>query len=627
VVRRPPLQAIALTLGLVALWSVTHSYKGLRGDAELYAVQAMATIHAGLSTDIFLQNGSQDKYTIFSPIYAWFISRLGLANAAITLWLSFEVWLFGAAWALARAVSNARMACLAVALLMIVDGAYGGYQVFRYAEDFLTARSFAEALAVSAIALHFYNFKTIGLLTAVVSLFVHPIMALPGLLMLVCLRSKPHIAVMMAGLGALFALGISLFVLRAPESAGPLAVLDPPWLDIVRERSVFLFPLQWTSADWEINGRPFLCLAVTAMALPDTRVRALCISAGLVGATGLAIAIIAGTIGHPAILLQGQAWRWMWLTCLASVLLVAPTAAAIYRDRRCGPVTALLLVLGWILPPANGIPCMALALFIWSIRERIETRSSLRLQWIAGAVGIAIVAAVVLGSWNAGFAPATGSRSGASVIAQLRDFAVPQVPVLVAALFALYWLPLTRSAALLTLIIVAFSIWAAILVPRALKDVLRDGSLTEVNAFADWRKTIPPTSNVFVAPAHYSAAFAWFTLQRPSYSSVNQSAGVIFSRATAMEIERRSQVLLPMLDPNWRLRSSGRGAPANDAVQRASRPLTKDRLLSVCSDPQLGFVVAKEDVGIGLVGRNDVGDSTSWSLYDCTQVRLAAPRT
>jgi hypothetical protein len=601
--RRPLLQALALTLGLIALWSVTHSYKGLRGDAELYAVQAMARIHPGLATDIFLQNGSQNKYTIFSPMYAWFIGGLGLTTAAITLWLSFKVWLFGAAWALARAVSNARMACLAIALLMIVDGTYGGYEVFRYAEDYLTARSFAEALAVSAIALHFHNFKTIGLLTAVIALFVHPIMALPGLLILVSLRSSAHIILFMAALGMLFTLGVSLFVLRAPATAGLLAVLDPPWLDIVQERSVFLFPLQWTSADWETNGRPFLGLAVTAMALPDSRIRALCIAAALVGATGLAVATIAGTLGHLAILIQGQAWRWMWLTCFSSVLLVAPAAAAIYRDRRCGPVTALLLVSGWMLPPANGLPCIALALFIWSIRERIATGTAERLQWVVGAVGIAMVAAVAL-------------TSGASLIARIRDLAALQVAALVVALLALYWIHATRSAMLLMLIIVSLGISSAILVPRALKDVVRDRSLTEVSAFADWRKTIPPTSNVFVAPAHYSAAFAWFTLQRPSYS-----------RATAMEIDRRSQVLLPVLDPDWQLRTSGRSTPAQDAMQRGPRPFTQERLVSVCGDLQLGFVVAKEDVGIGLIVRKQFGDSTSWSLYDCNQVRSAAPRT
>jgi hypothetical protein len=619
------LQALALTLVLVALWSVTHSYKGLNGDAELYAVQAMARIHPGLATDIFLQNGSQDKYTIFSPMYARFISWLGLTTAALTLSLSFKVWLFAAAWALARAVSNGRIACLAVALLLITDGTYGGYGVFRYAEDWLTARSFAEALAVSAIALYFYNFKTIGLLTAVIALFVHPIMALPGLLVLVCLQSSLRINLIAAASAVLFALGISFWVLRAPASAGLLAVLDPPWLEIVRERSVFLFPQLWTSDDWGTNGRPLLCLTVTAMALRDTRIRALCIAAGLVGATGLAIAFIAGTTGDLAIMIQAQAWRWMWIACFLSVLLVAPTAAAIYRDGRCGPVTAMLLISGWMFAPVNGIACMALALFIWSMRERIDTRTALHLRWVAGAVGITLIASAALTSWNVALVPDASSRGEASAVAPISDLFGLRVSTFVATLLAAYWIAVTRSAVVLTLIIVSLGICSAIVIPGALKDVLRDSALTEVSAFADWRKAIPPASNVFVAPAHNSAAFAWFSLQRPSYLSVDQSAGVVFSRATAMEIERRSQVLLPVLDPNWRLRTNSRETLANDAMLRGSRPLTEEKLVSVCSDPQLGFVVATEDVGFGLVSHKHIGDSRGWSLYDCNQVRSAAP--
>jgi hypothetical protein len=82
-----------------------------------------------------------------------------------------------------------------------------------------------------------------------------------------------------------------------------------------------------------------------------------------------------------------------------------------------------------------------------------------------------------------------------------------------------------------------------------------------------------------------------------------------------------------VLDPNWRLRTSAKGTLAAGAAQRGSRPLTKEKLVTVCSDPQLGFVVATEDVGIGLVARKHVGDSKSWSLYDCSQVRLGAPTT
>ena len=92
--------------------------------------------------------------------------------------------------------------------------------------------------------------------------------------------------------------------------------------------------------------------------------------------------------------------------------------------------------------------------------------------------------------------------------------------------------------------------------PRALHDGTRIGTVAEFDAYSDWRRAIPPDANVLVAPVRNSAAFAWFTLQRPSYLTVDQSSGVVFSRATALEVRRRSQVLLPLMDPDWRLLSN-----------------------------------------------------------------------
>src|SRR5271156_7016727 len=90
--------ATALALMLVLLWLTLHGYQGFAGDAQIYAFQALARIHPALSTDLYLQNTSQDQYTVFSPVYAWFIGWLGLENAARVLTLFFTAWLFAAGW-------------------------------------------------------------------------------------------------------------------------------------------------------------------------------------------------------------------------------------------------------------------------------------------------------------------------------------------------------------------------------------------------------------------------------------------------------------------------------------------------------------------------------------------------
>src|SRR5882757_974456 len=109
--------SVCLVLFLITLWPLTHRYKGLGGDAELYAVQALAKIHSNLAGDLFLQNNSQDRYTFFPPLYAWFIRWLGLRGAAMTLIIVLKIWFFAAAWAVAHELFGRRSAFLSTALV------------------------------------------------------------------------------------------------------------------------------------------------------------------------------------------------------------------------------------------------------------------------------------------------------------------------------------------------------------------------------------------------------------------------------------------------------------------------------------------------------------------------------
>ena len=619
---------MALTLMLVVLWSSTHSYKSVSGDAELYAFQAMARLHPNLASDLFLQNASQDRYTVFSPFYAWCIGSLGLRNAALTLAMMFKVWFFTAAWALARRLSCSTAAFTAVSLLIITVGTYGAFGVFRYAEDWLTARSLAESLVVSALALHFSGQRVVGLLSCLLAFFVHPLMALPGILLLTCLWCPMRVDFAAATAAVLACLGVALGAMSEPSSTGLLAVIDPEWYEVVHERSVFLFLQYWHVGDWSNNARPFLSLTISAMVLNDDRIRKLCITSMLVGATGLAVAFIAGAIGPVALLIQGQAWRWEWVTCFIGVLLLAPTAALVYRNTKCGPLCAVLLISGWTFLRIDGAACIGLALLLWLAREHIDARMAEFLRWAAGALALAIAAWTAVDAWSAASAPGADPGHEILAILRIRDIAGLQTPAVLLAFLFSYWIVKARSLAVLGLIVLLLGGSAAWILPSAVQDTHRDGSEAQIREFTDWRNVIPPTANVYVAPTHNSAAFAWFTLERPSYLSVDQSAGVVFSRAVAMEVKRRSQVLLPLMQPDWRLLTDTSSSAGGKRSGRAPPlPLTRDRLTSVCRDPQLGFVVARENVGLDPIRHEPRGYWQDWNLYDCRHVRSLARGT
>ena len=318
----PKFAALPPVLTLVTLWLALHGYHGITDDGQIYAFQALARLHSELTADLYLQNTSQDQFTVFSPLYAWCIGLLGLEHAARLLTLAFTVWFLAAAWSFARAVAGRDMAWLAVAFLLIVGGDYGSAGVFRILDPFLTARLPAEALIITALACHFRGMKRLSLLLASAALFIHPLLALPGLLLIVCLRLSVRLSVIGAIAGALAIFVIAVVAIHLPTASPVLTVMDAPWLEVVQERSQFLLLQLWSIRDWNLNSRPFICLGFTAIAVADERTRNLCVAAALVGAAGLAVAFIGGLVGPLAVVVQGQAWRWMWISVFISVLLV-----------------------------------------------------------------------------------------------------------------------------------------------------------------------------------------------------------------------------------------------------------------------------------------------------------------
>jgi hypothetical protein len=618
--------AFSLALALVTLWLVMRGYHGLTGDGQIYAFQAFARLYPQLRTDLYLQNTSQDQFTLFSPLYAWCIDFLGLENAARLLTLLFTLWFLAAAWSLARAVAGRNAAWAAVAFALIAAGDYGASGVFRILEPYLTARLPAEALCITALACQVRGRKWLGLALAVGALAIHPLMALPGLLLLGSLWVPPRVVVTAAIGGVLATLVISIVAINIPGASHVFAVMDDPWLDVVRERSQFLFLQLWSTRDWAINAQPFLCLGFTAIAVRSDRIRRLCVGAALVGAAGLAVALIGGLIGPVAILVQGQAWRWVWVAVLLSELLLPLTALKVGRDEKCGPLCALLLVFGWTLPGIDGTACIGLASIIWLARPVISSRGSRYCRWAFTALIIAIGMWIFIQCRNIWSPPSASAGPAPLVEAQLREMFALKMPAVL--LCALIWWGVQTARTKWTLIslTVILAAFSALVFSAAFRQPRLLATSADIREFAAWANVIPPTSTVLVTPPRDVGAFVWFALNRPNYLSLDQSAGVVFSRATALEVRRRSDVLLPLADPDWKLLSRLRHQSGGGFKDKAAtRPLTAGKLIQICADPQLAFVISPEAVGFNPLPHIGGGVWKDWKLYDCRKVRSALP--
>jgi hypothetical protein len=604
--------ALSLVLMLVALWLAMHGYHGLTGDGQIYAFQAFARLHPQLTADLYLQNTSQDQFTLFSPLYAWCIGLLGLENAARLLTLLFTLWFLAAAWSFARTVTHRDAAWLAVALLLIAAGDYGASGVFRILDPFLTARLPAEAMILTALACHVHGMKWLGLLLALAALSIHPLMALPGVLVLVCLCLPARVGVVGAIGGVCATLAIAIVAINLPAASHALTLMDPAWLHVVRQRSEFLFLQLWSTRDWLINAQPLIYLAFTAVAVADERIRKLCAATAIVGTAGLAVAFIAGLIGPVAILVQGQCWRWVWIGVFISVVLVPFTALQVWRDEKCGPLCALLLVSGWTLPGVGGTACVTLALMVWLARARINSRFAVYLRWVSVAFIVAVIA------WSL----------TALDVAKMQNASALKFPAVLLGAMVWWGIGTSRRARTPLLISAMLAVLSILIFPAAFTQAHTLGATADIHEFADWENVIPSTSTVLVAPPRDVGAFVWFTLGRPNYLALDQSAGVVYSRATALEVKRRSEVLLPLMDPDWNILTSLQTkSEAGRKKAAPTRPLTPENLLLVCADPQLGFVISRRNVGFDPLRHEHAGTWQDWNLYDCRKVRSAQQAT
>lgn len=617
----------ALALLPVTLWLLMYGYHGITEDGQIYAFQAFARLQPQLAGDLYLQNTSQDQFTLFSPLYGWLIGVMGLENAARMLTLTFTLWFLAATYGFARAIAGRDAAWLAVAFLLIVAGDYGGSGVFQILDPFLTARLPAEALIISALFCHARRMKVLGLLLTLAALLVHPLMALPGLLTIVCLWLPLRICVAGAFGGVFVTLALAVLAVNAPAFSHVLTVMDASWTDVVRERSQFLFLQLWSIRDWAVNARPFIYLAFTAFAITDERVRKLCMAAALVGAAGLAVALIGDRIGPVALLVQGQAWRWVWIGVFVSVTLAPFTLLQVWRDETCGPLCTLLMILGWTLPGVYGTACASLGLIFWLARARMSSRLVSRLRWVIVALGAAIVMWTLAKCWAIVSPPTSPSGRAPSGLAQIPDIFALKIPaVLLGALVwwgvrirQTTWLPIALSAMLF--------VFSMLIIPAAFRQTRTLGVPTEIQEFVDWENVIPPTDTVLVAPPRDVGAFVWFTLSRPNYLALDQSSGVVFSRATSLEVRRRSEVLLPLMNPDWKILTGLAKSGVAQKKEATTHPLTPRNLIAICADPQLGFVISPENVGFDPLRHEHAGAWKDWNLYDCRKVRSAQPAT
>lgn len=611
----PALAAISLAATYFLIWLIRRTYTALDDDAQLYAFQALARLKPEFGArDLFLAYGSQDSYTLFTPGYAWLIDKIGLSAAASLLTCVFHIWSATAAWFIARRFTTAELAWLATGIVIIVPGFYGAYGVFEYAEPFLTARLPAESLVLTSMALFLSGRRRLAYVVTLPALLMHPLMTAPGIALLILLTCPAQRRRSLIAAGAATCLVV---IAMAYFGVVPgLHLMDVAWLDVVRERSFFMFVETWRIADWDWLLLTFVSLVFVAMTNEERAIKDTAVAATIVGAIGLTLASITSVI-PVEILIQSQPWRWAWLATYVAVITCVPTWAACWNRDTVTRSALILVYSGWIfpliwsMPGMIGTPIAGLGLLVYCGRRHISERYLEYFNWLA--LGVAAIAALSVAVTIASILQLdfTTNREHRA-LERARDLfalALPAIFIVIAVWFATVG---SRFAASVLAVAAITLFGLAIIVPRTYRTWTGSPYATTYSSFAPWRDAVDHQRSVF----WFSNPVAvWLLLESPSYLSASQSAGAVFSRGTAAEIQRRAAVLEPL---------AGHSKLAISRKETGQmKSLTADILQQICSDPQLGYVVSKDELPIAHLNAPK-GRWGQMHLYSCDDLHRPA---
>ncbi|HLX80034.1 MAG TPA: hypothetical protein VKS43_05570 [Burkholderiales bacterium] len=530
--RLSPAASVALACALAALWLLGRRYGGITHDATLYLVQGLRRLDpAAYGRELFFTHGAQDAYTLFPRLYAPIIGALGAGGAALAVTVAGQIAFFAAAAALVFRIARGLTRWWSLALLAAASGYYGGVGVFRIAEPFATARTLAEPLVLAALACTLSARPRTAFAALAMAGALHPLVAAPGVAAVYLWHAfeRPRLlwlAPLFAVPAIVVAIGWPGFALR----------FDPVWLASVVERTPHLFLSQWPLPDW---ARLFwgFCIAGMARRFIDAPARRLVLAVLAVGLAGLAASWVAVDLIGSVFAAALQMWRTHWLVHTFAIILVPVVVAGQWRSGNAARAAAACIAASCCfgrgeLPAAAVLVALALLLDV-SERRRPgwmgERPFRLALMAILCTASVGLLfevqsrlpleySATQAVAWT-DYVAAAGTVGGLLPLAVL---------LLVAACsrFALAGLVAATVA-----LAVGIAAWDA-RVPwsRVIEQAGAHGN--------PFRGALPPGAVVFWPGPHGPA---WVALGTPTWFSVDQGAGVVFNRETAIEYDRRKR--------------------------------------------------------------------------------------
>lgn len=522
------------------IWILFFPYAGIAHDAQLYTLQALSHVAPELyQNDIFLRFGSQDRFTLFSPIYATFIEVFGLQLAGALLTLIGHCLFISAVFLLASKIMPYGIAVFAVGLILTIASSYGAERVFHYIELFVTPRMLSESFVLFSVVAWLNKKNAVAVALLLIGALLHPLMAMAGLVFLLS-------SVYMAYWRRLSLLIIIIFTLLLLAHHAQLLTrwqFDAEWLGIIENRNTYLFFYYWSIDDIANALVPLISLITAYVFVSGDTEKRLAVAALFTGITAVLVHGFGSDFLHLTLVTQGQAWRWLWLVTLVAILFLPVLILRLWQTKTAGKTIAITLIAAWLMrSQLTGLLVALWALvLVFALKKNWGTVFFWTFsKWMGlGLLLLPLVLLIVVSHFHMGvfIALFEGSR--------LQDFhgiwhecALP--------IYLLFVCMLVVVSAYET---VHISVSTGILVGACMMFLLLGKSWVpekggaKVHYLDKLRELIPVGEDVltFGPPST-----VWIGLQRPSYLTGIQMAGIVFSRATALEADRREKAILLM---------------------------------------------------------------------------------
>lgn len=629
--------ALAIFLAAACLWVINHPLLSIDNhDARIYSILALHWLNPeAYARDPFFLFGSQDRYSLFSPLYGVLIREFGLTVAASIVVLTGAVlWCFSAmclALRLGMVRWAAIMSVLMAAVLSINYSPNG--MTFLLNEGFATARSIAFPLGALALAACLYGRVFVASILAVAASLLHPLIGIWVVAVVLLWRLSARQIAILTCIGL-----VGLLILMLSEF-GPFLRFDAEWEQILRTHTLDVFVAEPSTMRWRDHVLQLLVLSVAALHVGDSAAGRLYRRVLLVAVAAMLAAMFASLVWPSQIVIQAQLWRGMWLAAylmpfalchllslmhealhppkghlpwaliavltaifmlkdwLIYVLLLWAAITLILRLRKGGPLELPALGNRWRkLEGAFWLPVVTLGLMLvalpnfWAELGLLEGTVATAFSWPPQLAGLLLHGGVGLGF------------------------------LLVALGLARYGHYLMVSVGLASVLVVAFLHWDM----RS----ARDRTWEEYAAFGrnDVMTELVKPGDVVLwdgrLPLH-----AWYELRTAHYASPVQAIGMVFSREKTFELLAR---VTRVREAYAYEHGKAPGATGSEHAFAFQSP-NGTGIPLLCKDPALDWVVSLPEgapvIPGGVAVRNPYrGPDSFMYLFRCSDFREAEQR-